>query len=156
MAQVGSQDSTVVPTGRQRMRHYEPSRLESSPTGTATARVFPAPGRGQAHASSYAHDGWKEKLRSTTSAPGPPPRSAPLTVSRTYRPPPYDAFPLVASLSGRKVPPPYTAAHHTSRAPSPGNVTRPTSSNGTTPSGGCGHFPACLLYTSPSPRDGLL
>ena len=65
----------------------EPERLQSnrSPASTETSSRLPNGANGQLQRGSNAHDGAYEKLKSTISAP---PRSAPLTVSSTYRPAP--------------------------------------------------------------------
>lgn len=106
----------------------------NSPASIEIGSTLPADGKGQTHRRSYAHDGFHRKLRSTISRFSSCPRSAPLTVSRRYRPPPYDVFPQVVSLTGRKSPPPYDSSHHTSRVPKPSNSTRPVRANGTIPS----------------------
>ena len=56
-----------------------------SPASIRAARRFSGGASGQAHLGSKAHEGWNEKLRSTTIVPaaGSLPRSAPLPVSRT-------------------------------------------------------------------------
>ena len=77
-----------------------------SPARTAKGRRFSGGASGHAQRESYAHDGLNAKLKSSTSLPSAVPRSAPLTVSRRYRPAPYVSSPLVSSVNERNTPPP--------------------------------------------------
>ena len=75
-------DGARIDRARTRTRSDQRRR---SPASIRAARRFSGGASGQAHLGSKAHEGWNEKLRSTTIVPaaGSLPRSAPLPVSRT-------------------------------------------------------------------------